>query len=131
MKGIVNNVSIVGMSASVPNNHLSIEDHCQKNNIKINNNILRTSDMLGVKSNYISFKNQTTSDLCYSAAKKLLNEIKWEPSSVDILIFVSQTPDYLMPSTSCLLQEKLKLKKTTAVFDINLGCLLRYRVLLI
>ena len=122
MKRIVNNVSIVGMSASVPNNHLSIEDHCQKNNIKINNNILRTSDMLGVKSYYISFKNQTTSDLCYSAAKKLLNEIKWEPSSVDILIFVSQTPDYLMPSTSCLLQEKLKLKKTTAVFDINLGC---------
>ena len=122
MRDIINNVSVAGISASVPNNRISYKEHCKKINLKIDNNIVRTTKMLGVKSNYITSENETTSDLCYFAAKKLLNEIKWDSSTIDILIFVSQTPDYLMPSTSCLLQEKLKLKKTTAVFDINLGC---------
>jgi len=122
MRSIINNVSIAGISASVPDNRMFIKDHCKDTNVKIDNNINRTSNMLGVKSNYITSKNQTTSDLCYFSAKKLLSEINWDLSTIDILIFISQTPDYLMPSTSCLLQEKLKLKKTTAVFDVNLGC---------
>ena len=122
MQTIVNNVNITGLSAAIPDNKISIKNHCKQMNLKLDNNIIRASNMLGVKSNYISSKNQTTADLCYVAANKLLNEINWDTSSVDILIFVSQTPDYLMPSTSCILQDKLKLKKTTAVFDINLGC---------
>ena len=63
-----------------------------------------------------------TSDLCEAAARKLLAALNWTPDSVDALIFVSQTPDYLLPATSCSLHGRLRLSKQCAAFDLNLGC---------
>lgn len=64
----------------------------------------------------------TASDLCYSAAEKLLADLSWNREEVNILVFITQTPDYLIPNTSSILQEKLKLPKSCLAFDVNLGC---------
>ena len=61
------------------------------------------------------------SDLCCAAAEALLEEMSIDRDEIDVLIFVSQTPDYRMPITGTILQDRLGLAKTTAAFDINLG----------
>lgn len=62
------------------------------------------------------------SDLCYAAGRQLLAETGCDPASVDSLIFVSQSHDYLLPATSCLLQDRLGLPVGCPSFDIALGC---------
>lgn len=63
-----------------------------------------------------------SSDLCLAAAQRLLDDLEWEPESLDSLVFVSQTPDYLLPATSCVLHGRLGLSKSCAAWDVNLGC---------
>lgn len=62
------------------------------------------------------------SDLCQVAAEKLISELNWDKSEIDALVFVSQTPDYITPATSCVLQEKIGLSENCYCIDINLGC---------
>ncbi len=63
-----------------------------------------------------------TSDLCFQAAEKLLEDLNWNKNDVDCLIFVTQTPDYILPATSCILQDRLGLSKDCYALDISLGC---------
>ncbi len=67
-------------------------------------------------------KGLCTSDLCQVATERLLKKLEWTSESIDALIFVTQTPDYVLPATSCSLQRRLGLSKRCAVFDVNLGC---------
>lgn len=60
------------------------------------------------------------SDLCELAASQFLNKIGYD--LISGLVFVSQTPDYIIPPTNILLQDRLKLAKGLAAFDINNGC---------
>jgi 3-oxoacyl-[acyl-carrier-protein] synthase III len=62
------------------------------------------------------------SDLCLASAQRLLNDLGWEPASIQGLIFVSQTPDYRLPATACVLHSKLGLAKACIALDVNLGC---------
>ena len=64
----------------------------------------------------------TTSDLSQAAAEKLMDDLEWDRKDVDALIFVSQTPDYILPATSCVLHGKLGFKKDCYCLDISLGC---------
>jgi 3-oxoacyl-[acyl-carrier-protein] synthase-3 len=76
----------------------------------------------GVESSRIANDEICTSDLCYHAAEKLITDLAWNKSEIDCLIFVSQTPDFRLPATSCILQERLNLNQEIVVFDISLGC---------
>ena len=78
--------------------------------------------MAGVKSRRMAGDSVCSSDLCQAAAASLLERIGWERETVDALIMVTQSPDYLLPSTACLLQEKLGLPTSCAAFDVGLGC---------
>jgi 3-oxoacyl-[acyl-carrier-protein] synthase III len=78
--------------------------------------------MAGVRRRYVASDRICSSDLCAAAAKRLLDQLGWEPESIDALIFVTQTQDYLLPSTSCLVQHWLGLPDTCAAFDVGLGC---------
>lgn len=80
------------------------------------------SRMIGVESRRRAAPDQTTADLCQSAAETLLAELGWERRSVDALIFISQTPDYTLPATACALHGRLQLQSSCAAFDVNLGC---------
>jgi 3-oxoacyl-[acyl-carrier-protein] synthase-3 len=63
-----------------------------------------------------------TSDLCFTAAEKLISELGWDKSEIDVLVFVSHTADYKLPATSCILQDRLKLPNQCMTLDISLGC---------
>lgn len=78
--------------------------------------------MIGVESRYWTDDSTSTKDLCAKAGKHLLQHLDWEPASVDALIFVSQTPDFRLPASSCALQADLQLTSSCIAFDINLGC---------
>ncbi len=63
-----------------------------------------------------------SSDLCYAAAEKLIEDNGINKEEIELLVFISQTPDYRMPATSVTLQHRLGLPNNTIAFDINLGC---------
>ena len=79
-------------------------------------------DKIGVAERRFADAQTCSSDLCYSAAEQLIADNKIERSEIDLLVFISQTPDYRMPATSVILQHRLGLPNTTIAFDINLGC---------
>jgi 3-oxoacyl-[acyl-carrier-protein] synthase-3 len=65
---------------------------------------------------------QTTADLCVAAVEQLEKTANLDPASVDALIMVTQTPDYLMPATGAVLQARLGLPRSAITFDVNSGC---------
>lgn len=79
-------------------------------------------DTVGIRYRRVAPPNTTASDLCLAAAEKLLSDLKWKKDEINALVFITQTPDYLIPNTASLLQHKLKLSKSVLVFDVNLGC---------
>ncbi len=78
--------------------------------------------LAGVSRRHVSDGRICSSDLCYKAAEQLIVRLGWEKDSIDGLIFVTQTPDYFLPSTSCMLHKRLGLSDNCAAFDIGLGC---------
>ncbi|HEX8306979.1 MAG TPA: ketoacyl-ACP synthase III [Allosphingosinicella sp.] len=78
--------------------------------------------MIGVEKRHYVEPGVATSDLCHDAANRLMDELGWERDSVDGIIFVSQSADYLLPATSCMLQNRLGLRKTVFAYDVSLGC---------
>ena len=79
-------------------------------------------ETIGIERRRVADADVCTSDLCQRAAEHLLEKIGWERETIDCLIFISQTPDYKMPATSCVLQERLGLKKQLLSLDISQGC---------
>jgi len=112
------NVKITGISACVPENVVYNKDYKWISE-KERNNLIKT---IGVEQKHTSPKNVITSDLCYVAADGLIRELGWDRNEIDLLIFISQSRDFLLPATACILQERLNLPQTTAAFDINMGC---------
>ena len=74
----------------------------------------------GIARRCVAAEEETASDLAFRAAEALLAE--GERSDIDLLVFCSQSPDYDLPTTACVLQDRLGLPKSCAAFDINLGC---------
>ncbi|MFN8287499.1 MAG: ketoacyl-ACP synthase III [Chitinophagales bacterium] len=64
----------------------------------------------------------TASDMCVIAAKRLVKDLDWSFSEIELLIFVTQTPDYLVPFGAAAIQEQLGLSNSCAAFDLHLGC---------
>jgi 3-oxoacyl-[acyl-carrier-protein] synthase-3 len=76
----------------------------------------------GIESRRLSTTEICSSDLCLAAAEQLITDLEWDKKEIEFLIFVTQTPDYILPATSCLLQDKLGLNETCYTLDISLGC---------
>lgn len=112
----IKNVSIRGISACVPENKDVISDIYKWEGQEA------FSESTGIKERRRVLSGITASDLCEKAANRLLEEMGWERETVDALVFVSQTPDYRLPATSCLLQSRLGLSRECYTLDISLGC---------
>ncbi|WP_165249481.1 3-oxoacyl-ACP synthase III family protein [Adlercreutzia sp. ZJ141] len=78
--------------------------------------------MVGVQEVHVADEGQTSSDLAFAAAEKLLTDMGVEREKIGCLVFVTQTPDYRIPATACVLHKRLDLSKDCIAFDINLGC---------
>jgi len=81
----------------------------------------KISQKIGIKRRYIS-NNLTAGDMAERAVNKLFEEHSIDSSSIDALILCTQSPDYFLPTTACLLQDKLGLSTNVAAFDFNQGC---------
>lgn len=85
-------------------------------------NIDKIAEKTGINSRYIAAENETSGDMAVKAAEKLFEEHDIDKSTIDYLILCTQSPDYFLPTTACIIQEELGLKTSIGAFDINLGC---------
>jgi 3-oxoacyl-[acyl-carrier-protein] synthase III len=112
-------VGITGISACVP----KTKDNNSKYKYLFGyEDFEKSIEAIGIVEKRVADVNTCASDLCFVAAEKLFEDLKIDRDSIDVLIFMTQTPDYQIPATSPSLQHRLKLPKSTACFDINLAC---------
>lgn len=115
----VANVRIAGIVSAIPEKVLDASELEQKFGAEDTRKII---DNIGVQERHVVEGNMCASDLCLGAAEALLQRLDWPRESIDAVVFVSQTPDYVLPATACSLHGRLHLAKHCAAFDINLGC---------
>lgn len=115
-----NNVGITAMAACVPKN--IIDNYHYDLDLWPEEEVRKVVDKVGVVQRRFVDDKTCASDLCFAAAEKLIADNNIDKSEIDLLVFLSQTPDYRMPATSILLQDRLGLSMSTMAFDISLGC---------
>jgi len=77
---------------------------------------------VGVDSRHIAGKNETAGDLAEKAARRLFEEYSIDPLSINFVLLCTQSPDYFLPSTACLLQNRLGIPTSAGALDFDLGC---------
>lgn len=82
----------------------------------------KVAQKVGVYSRHIAASNETAGDMAEKAARKLFEEYSISPKDIDFLLLCTQSPDFFLPSTACLIQDRLGLPITAGAFDYNLGC---------
>jgi len=113
------NVRFAGMATCVPKRVFHNIDDAPP---QIRSERERLARNIGIYTRRLCPEWQTFSDLAFEATEKLLAELKWNKADVDALIVVTQSPDYPIPATAIILQDRLQLPQTTIAFDVNLGC---------
>lgn len=112
-------VGITAMAAAVPHtviNNYEYTEFFPADQVK------DVVDKIGVYERRFADAETCASDLCFAAAERLFVDNNIDRNEIDLLVFISQTPDYRMPATSILLQHRLGLPKSCIAFDINMGC---------
>lgn len=112
------NARIAGIVACVPRRAVGNDEF----EARFGDKVADVVKMTGVQSRRWVDANTTTADLCHDAAERLLSQTGTERIEVDAVIFVSQTPDYRLPATACLLQDRLGLRAGIIALDVALGC---------
>lgn len=79
-------------------------------------------DKTGIRERRVAGEHETAGDLAFHAAQKLFSEGECAREDIDFLILCTQTPDHLLPTTACLLQDRLSLGRHVGALDVNLGC---------
>jgi len=114
----IKNVRIAGIAACVPK---EIEENLTLPLFDSTEEAEKFISTTGVERRHIA-KTNLTSDLCFYATEKLIADLGWAKEEIDALVFVTQTPDYILPATSCILQDRLGLSEECYALDISLGC---------
>ena len=81
----------------------------------------KVAQKVGVDSRHLASVNETAGDMAEKAARKLFEEYQIDPKTIDFLMLCTQSPDYFLPSTACLLQDKLGIPTSAGAFDYNLA----------
>ena len=114
----LNGVALRGLRVAVPATVRSLED---EGLIETESERTRLAKSIGITTRHVARPGLCTSDLCQLATEGLLEQLGWARDSIDVLLFVTQSADYVIPATACALQTRLGLGSCMA-FDINLGC---------
>ncbi len=112
-------LKVSAVSCSLPVTKKKAEDYAEIFGEKKIRRFIRTT---GVKERYVANGRQIASDLCLAAAEEIFRKTDIRREDIDVLIFITQNPDYKTPSTAFLLQERMGLKKDCVCFDMNMGC---------
>jgi 3-oxoacyl-[acyl-carrier-protein] synthase III len=82
----------------------------------------KVTSKIGISERHIAGENECASDLAYNAAIKMFEEHSVNPENIDFILLCTQSPDYYLPTTACILQNKLGIPTTAGALDFNLGC---------
>jgi len=82
----------------------------------------KVAQKVGVNSRHVAQESETAGNLAEKAALQLFNEYSIDPKSIDFVMLCTQSPDYFLPSTACILQDRLGIPTSAGAFDYNLGC---------
>ncbi len=82
----------------------------------------KVAQKVGVESRHVASDGETAGDMAEKAARRLFQEYDIDPKRIDFILLCTQSPDYSLPSTACLLQDRLGIPTTAGAFDYNLGC---------
>lgn len=82
----------------------------------------KVAGKIGVSERHIAEKNETSADMAVSAAQKLFNEHHIRPDEIDFILLCTQSPDYFLPTSSCIIQNRLGVPTNAGALDFNLGC---------
>ncbi len=115
----LHHVRFAGMASCVPHRVLDNLRDCPPSQRSERERLVRN---IGIQTRRICPEWQTFSDLACVATEKLLEELQWQREEIDALIVVTQSPDYLIPATAIIVQDRLGLAHSTIAFDVNLGC---------
>jgi 3-oxoacyl-[acyl-carrier-protein] synthase-3 len=85
-------------------------------------NVEKISSKTGISKRHVCSKDEFASDLGFVAAEKLFSEYNIDKNNIDFLLYCTQSPDYFIPTTACILQDRLKLNTNIGALDFNLGC---------
>lgn len=113
------NVGITAISACVPPH---IAYNRDLTNLMPTEDVEKMINSVGIHERRICEEDVFASDLCYKAAKQLMEDNSIAPETIDMILFMSQGSDYRIPATACILQDKLGLSKDCAAMDLSLGC---------
>lgn len=116
---VYENVGITAMSAAVPANVINNLEYTDFFTAEAAKQVV---EKIGVYERRFAEPGVCSSDLCFAAGEQLLVDNNIDRDEIDLLVFVSQTPDYRMPATSVILQDRLGLNHDTIAFDLTLGC---------
>lgn len=114
------NIKVTGIATAVPKKREVIAEKYSP--VFGDKAVRQFSKTTGVVERRVAIEEQTASDLAYVAAERLLSGKRIDRKDIGICIFVTQTPDYRMPATACVLHKRLGLPKDCMAFDVNLGC---------
>lgn len=110
---------IKAISYYLPNNILTNEDLVKE---FPEWTIEKVAAKIGINQRHIAGENETAADMAVLAAEKLFAEHKIERSCIDFVLFCTQSPDYFLPTSACIIQNKLSLSTNCGALDFNLGC---------
>ena len=82
----------------------------------------KVAQKVGVDSRHLAGEKETAGDMAEKAARKMFEEYQIDPQTIDFLMLCTQSPDYFLPSTACILQDRLGITTSAGAFDYNLGC---------
>lgn len=115
----LHNVRLAGMATCVPKRvYHNIDDAPPK----IRSERERLARNIGIHTRRLCPDWQTFSDLAFVATERLLADLQWDKADIDALIVITQSPDYPIPATAIILQDRLQLPQSTIAYDVNLGC---------
>lgn len=117
-----NHVKITGIDFVIPNNICKQVDdyvHLFDNSIK---KLERAKKIVGYGTRYSAPEGVTTVDMCVDSSKHLFSALNIEKETIDTIILVTQTPDYISPASAQIIQKELGLSKSCAAFDVTQGC---------
>lgn len=81
----------------------------------------KVANKVGISERHIAAVDETASDMAIAAAKRLFAK-GYDRSQIDFVLLCTQSPDYMLPSSACLVQHRLGLSTKCGAFDFNLGC---------
>lgn len=84
--------------------------------------IEKVARKLGINQRHIAGNTEFSSDLAVNAAKKLFEEYSIDPNNIDFIILCTQSPDYFLPTSACIIQDRLNIPTSAGALDFNLGC---------